>query len=170
MNGEPIKQAIASVIFTIILTFNASAWMDEWAPAFKCSPASVEVLPDASVSNFVSTVRSEDVDSYWGHCKGYKLDLNGDGIKDFVFILPWMGCGLAAQGYDAHFRVSAGATGWTDTVIEGYGISKDDLVTVAGKTYFRHSKFFCGFEKSQHHPGTFVPVMAADALKQLGQR
>lgn len=136
------------------LAFNANAWMKEWAPAFKCTPARVEELPDTNVSNFVSTVHSEDLDRadfYWQYCKGYKLDLNGDGIKDFVYILPWMGCGLAAQGYDAHFRVSAGANGWADTVIEGHDISKVDLVNVAGNIYFRHSDIFWHFEKSKHN-------------------
>ena len=30
-------------------------------------------------------------------------------------------------------------------------ITNDDLVKVAGKTYFRHSTFFEGFEKSRHN-------------------
>jgi hypothetical protein len=91
------------------------------------------------------------MDFYWQYCKGYKLDLNGDGIKDFVYILPWMGCGLAACGYDAHFRVSAGANGWTDTIIDGYNISKEDLVNVSGKVYFRNSHYCGNMEKSAHN-------------------
>ena len=145
---------VVAVATAGFIAFSANAWMDEWAPAFKCSPAAVEELPDTNVSNFVSTVHSEDLDRadfYWQYCKGYKLDLNGDGIKDFVYILPWMGCGLAAQGYDAHFRVSAGANGWADTVIEGHDISKADLVNVAGNIYFRHSDIFWHFEKSKHN-------------------
>ena len=139
------------VLGWFMVALSAHAWMDDWAPAFNCTPAEAEKLSAANVSNFVSKVRFEDMDSYWQYCEGYKIDLNGDGIKDFVYILPWMGCGLAACGYDAHFRVSAGANGWADTVIEGYNISKDDLVNVAGKTYFRHSHFCGNLEKSAHN-------------------
>ena len=139
---------VVAVATAGFIAFSANAWMDEWAPAFKCSPAAVEELPDANVSNFVSTVHS---DFCWQYCNGYKLDLNGDGIKDLVYMLPWMGCGLATYGYNAHFRVSAGANEWTDTVIEGYNISESDLVNVAGKTYFRHSYHFPQFEKSDHN-------------------
>lgn len=144
------KMAIA-MAFAGLLSSSANAWMDDWAPAFNCTPAAAEKLSETNVSNFVSKVPFEDMDSYWQYCEGYKLDLNGDGIKDFVYILPWMGCGLAACGYDAHFRVSAGANGWADTVIEGYNISKDDLVNVAGKTYFRHSHYCGDLEKSAHN-------------------
>ena len=35
--------------------------------------------------------------------------------------------------------------------MEGYGVEKSDFVKVAGKTYFRHSKFFEHFEKSRHN-------------------
>lgn len=140
-----------AVLGCLVWGLNAYAWMDDWAPEFKCDRAEVEVLPKRSVSNFVGMVRSEDIETYWQYCEGYRLDLNDDGIKDFLFILPWMGCGLNACGYDAHFKVSAGGKGWTDTVVECYGISTDDLVKVAGKTYFRHSNFFEEFEKSEHN-------------------
>ena len=147
------KTAIA-IAFAGLLSSSAHAWMDDWAPKFDCTPAEVEELPAANVSNFVCTVHVEDLDrddSYWERCEGYSLDLNDDGIKDSVYFLPWMGCGLAACGYDVHFRVSAGANEWTDTVIAGTGISKDDLVNVAGKTYFRHSDVFWHLEISKHN-------------------
>lgn len=152
-NENDMKRILGDIgaLGCLVWGLNAYAWMEDWAPESKCDQADVEVLSKRSVSNFVGTVRSEDIDTYWRYCEGYKLDLNGDGIKDFVFILPWMGCGLNASGYDAHFKVSAGSNGWTDTVVGGYGISKDDLVKVAGKTYFRHSTFFEEFEKSQHN-------------------
>ena len=130
---------------------NAYAWMDDWAPEFKCDQAEVEVLPKRSVRNFVCMACGEEGEFRWQYSEGYKLDLNGDGIRDFVFIVPWMGCGLNASGYYAHFKVSSAKDGWKDTVVEGYGISNDDLVKVAGKTYFRHSTFFEGFEKSRHN-------------------
>ena len=121
--------------------------MEDWAPAFNCTPVAAEKLSETNVSNFVSKVRFEE-DSYWQCCEGYKLDLNGDGIKDFVYILPWRGCGLAGDGYYAHFRVSAGANGWTDTIIDGYNISKEDLVNISGKVYFRNSHYCGNMEKA----------------------
>ena len=150
MNRKPFGQMLASIVFALFLAFDAHAWMDQWAPAFKPTPADVQVLPGTSVSNYVCAVREES-EFYWEYCKGYALDLNGDGIKDRVFILPWMGNGLAASGSDVHFIVSTGAKGWKKTVMEGYGVEKADLVKVAGKTYFRHSEFFEHFEKSQHN-------------------
>ena len=59
---------------------NAYAWMDDWAPEFKCDQAEFEVLSKRSVSNFVGMVRSEYIETYWQYCEGYRLDLNDDGI------------------------------------------------------------------------------------------
>ena len=143
------KTAIA-IAFAGLLSSSANAWMEDWAPAFNCTPVAAEKLSETNVSNFVSKVRFEG-DSYWQYCEGYKLDLNGDGIKDFVYILPWRGCGLAGDGYYAYFRVSAGANGWTDTRISGYNISKEDLVNVSGKVYFRNSHYCGNLEKSAHN-------------------
>lgn len=140
------KTAIA-IAFAGLLSSSANAWMEDWAPAFNCTPVAAEKLSETNVSNFVSKVRFEE-DSYWQCCEGYKLDLNGDGIKDFVYILPWRGCGLAGDGYYAHFRVSAGANGWTDTIIDGYNISKEDLVNISGKVYFRNSHYCGNMEKA----------------------
>ena len=150
MNRKTFGLAFVSALFVLVPTFDANAWMDKWAPAFKATPAKVQVLPGTSVSNYVCAVREES-EFYWEYCKGYALDLNGDGIKDRVFILPWMGNGLKASGSEVHFIVSTGAKGWKKTVMEGYGVEKADLVKVAGKTYFRHSEFFEHFEKSQHN-------------------
>ena len=90
------KTAIA-IAFAGLLSSSANAWMEDWAPAFNCTPAAAEKLSETNVSNFVSKVRFEK-DSYWQCCEGYKLDLNGDGIKDFVYILPWRGSGLGGMG------------------------------------------------------------------------
>ena len=150
MNRKPFGLMLASSVFALILAFDANAWMDQWAPAFKSAPADAQALPGTSVSNYVRTVR-EDFEFGLKYCKGYALDLNDDGIKDRVFILPWMGNGLNASGDDVHFIVSNGAKGWKKTVMEGYGVDKSDLVKVAGKTYFRHSMFFNQFEKSKHN-------------------
>ena len=150
MNRRLFRLVLASSVFAIFLTFDANAWMDQWAPVFKSTPADVQVLSGTSVSNYACTAR-EDFEFCWQYCKGYALDLNDDGIKDQVFILPWMGNGLNASGADVHFIVSNGAKGRKKTVMEGYGVEKADLVKVAGKTYFRHSMFFNQFEKSNHN-------------------
>ncbi len=145
----------ATISTSLILPFNANAWMDEWAPAFKGDPVEVQVLPEATVSNFVCSVKKGDIDwdfDNWEYCKGYSIDLNGDGIKDSLFIVPWFGNGaLAGYSYEAHFRVSTGSKSWVDTAIECLGNTKADLVEVAGTIYFRHSMIYGGFEKSQHN-------------------
>lgn len=151
--GSPMK-GIAATLLALLTACNASAWMDKWAPEFKSTPVDVQKLPMSSVSNFVSAVR-DDFDEYRRYCEGYRLDLNGDGTEDQVFILPWMGCGLGAAGYEAHFIVSNGANGKMHTVIDGYGVSAFDFVKVAGKTYFRHSDFFNRFENSNHNHWVF---------------
>ena len=149
MNRKPFGQMLASIVFALFLAFDAHAWMDQWAPAFKPTPADVQVLPGTSVSNYVCTALGYEF--RWKYSEGYALDLNDDGTEDQVFIIPWMGNGLNASGYDVYFLVSNGAKGWRKTVIEGYGVEKSDFVKVAGKTYFRHSQFFEHFEKSPHN-------------------
>ena len=148
MNSKLFRLTLAST--TLTFAFSANAWMDQWAPAFESTPANVQALPETSVSNYVCTARA-DFEFRWQYCKGYTLDLNDDGAKDQVFILPWMGNGLNASGYDVHFIVSDGAKGWKKSIMEGYGVDKADFVKVAGKTYFRHSMFFNQFEKSKHN-------------------
>lgn len=148
------KKAFIAILLPLLLPFTAKAWMEPWAPVFPGVPAKAEVLPSARVNEFVSSVKAGDESwdaEFLKYCTGYSLDLNGDGRKDDVYLIPWMGCGLAATGYHVHFRVSAGADGWTDTVVEGRGVSKDDLSYFAGKIYFRHSAFFGEFEKSKHN-------------------
>ena len=151
MEGRLFRISLASAVFALAPTFDACAWMDKWAPAFKSKPVDVQVLSEAAVSNYVCSAREEDYKSFWHYCEGYALDLNGDGIKDRVFFLPWMGNGLNAAGSDVHFLVSNGAKGRKKTVMEGYGVGKEDFMKVAEKTYFRHSMFFNHFEKSEHN-------------------
>ena len=152
-----INKAAIAIASAWLLSSSAHAWMEYWAPKFDCTPAEVEELPAANVSNYVSTVHFEGDwypgDYYWKRCKGYSLDLNGDGIKDSVYCLPYDGCGVASRGYETHCRVSAGADKWVDTYILGMGdgTSKDNLVKVAGKVYFRHSEMFGDFENSKHN-------------------
>ena len=149
MNRKTFGLTCVSALFALVLTFEASAWMDPWAPAFKATPANVQALSRTSVSNYVCTALGYEF--RWKYSEGYALDLNDDGTEDQVFIIPWMGNGLNASGYDVYFLVSNGAKGWRKTVIEGYGVEKSDFVKVAGKTYFRHSQFFAHFEKSPHN-------------------
>ena len=128
----------------------AYAWVEQWAPKFDATPAKVHSLPKKSVQNYVTSAM-EDYD-YANYCKnGGYLDLNGDGIDDFVFIIPWMGCGLNASGYYVHFIVSDGRGGRMKNTIEGYGVDFSDFVTATGKIYFRHSYSFNDFEKSPHN-------------------
>ena len=148
MNLKAFRLALASALCALLP--DANAWMSDWAPEFQCTPAEVQTLSGASVSNYVCAVQ-DNLAFSWEYCEGYALDLNGDGVKDQVFIIPWMGNGLNATGSEVHFIVSNGAKGRKKTVMEGYGVDKSDFVKVAGKTYFRHSKFFEQFEKSQHN-------------------
>ena len=149
MNRKTFGLTFVSALFALVLAFDANAWMDPWAPAFKATPANVQALSRTSVSNYVCTALGYEF--RWKYSEGYALDLNDDGTEDQVFIIPWMGNGLNASGYDVHFLVSNGAKGRRKTVMEGYGVEKSDFVKVAGKTYFRHSKFFEHFEKSRHN-------------------
>ena len=149
MNRKTFGLTFVSALFALVLAFDANAWMDPWAPVFKATPASVQALSRTSVSNYVCNILGDEF--RWKYSEGYALDLNDDGTEDQVFIIPWMGNGLNASGYDVHFLVSNGAKGQRKTVMEGYGVEKSDFVKVAGKTYFRHSKFFEHFEKSRHN-------------------
>ena len=139
--------------FAAFLVLNANAWMDDFAPVFDCKPAKFTELSRRSISNYVATVVKQygDEDIYTSCSKGCSLDLNGDRIDDFVFIIPWMGCGLAGIGSEVYFVVSDGAGGRTTSMASGYCVEMSDLVTVAGKTYFRNSLIMEGFEKSNHN-------------------
>ena len=136
---------------SLFIALGANAWTENWAPEFKSTPAKFRTLSAQSVSNYVNSASGDDesVVAYYSH--GAALDLNGDKVEDYVFIVPWMGCGLNASGYDAYFIVSDGKGGRKEFNVHGYDIELNDLVTVAGKTYFRLSSFFNHFEKSIHN-------------------
>ena len=125
--------------------------MDAWAPAFKSTPAKFRELPAKSVRAFVEDAKYDYGEFRGKYSDGAALDLNGDGIDDFVFIVPWMGNGLNASGSSVHFIVSDGAKGRIETIVECYGAELSDLVKVGEKTYFRQSNFFDNFEKSKHN-------------------
>jgi len=140
---------VVVILMVAVFSLQANAWMDQWAPEFDCKTAKVRVLPKSSVSNFYEKAKIEI--GCAEYASGGSLDLNGDGRADSVYIVPWMGCGLNADGYEVYFYVSNGKGGVTESVIDGYGVELSDLVIVKGKTYFRQSKFFESFEKSQHN-------------------
>ena len=146
-----MKKTIMIAGICFFVTSNANAWTENWAPKFKSAPARYRTLSPQSVSNYVNSISGdgESVAAYYS-C-GAALDLNGDKVEDYVFIVPWMGCGLNASGYDAYFIVSDGKGGRKEFNVHGYDIELNDLVTVAGKTYFRLSSFFNHFEKSIHN-------------------
>lgn len=145
----------AAFVVLILLAVDAYAWMEEWAPTLKSTSANYRALPVKNVRTFVETLKSDNGYKYKEISvrlsEGATLDLNGDGIDDFVFIIPWMGCGLAGDGYWAHFIVSDGAKGRMENIVKCFGAELADLVKVGGKTYFRQSNHFWGFEKSKHN-------------------
>ncbi len=141
---------ILFVVFALVV-LNANAWMEKYAPALETEKVEVESLSERSVRRFVKESRDESPDVYACYSRGGRVDLNGDGIKDFVFIIPWMGCGLNASLEEVCFVVSNGAGGWMENVLEGYGVEMSDLVKLGGKVYFRHSMHFGEFEKSKHN-------------------
>ena len=154
LNKRTFRLALAGTLSVLFFAFDADAWMEEWAPEFAATPVEVQELSEPVVSNYVFSVR-DDLTFSWQYCDGYTLDLNGDGIDDQVYIIPWMGNGLNASGNDVHFIVSNGAKGWRKTLIQGYGVNKRDFVKVEEKTYFRHSAFFNEFAKSKHNHWVF---------------
>ena len=107
----------AAGVFALMLSYEANAWMDQWAPEFKADAANVNVLSKTTVSNYVCTA-IEDGEFKCEYSEGYAIDLNDDGTKDQVFIIPWMGNGLSASGYDVHFIVSDDAKG-SKTISQG---------------------------------------------------
>lgn len=158
---------VAMLLFVLV----ANAWEEEHAPAFKMEPAAIEAMPASGLTNFVRRVirngffrevcDEEYLNSpsnfFYEYSWGGVLDLNGDGIKDFVFRIPWMCLGISGAMSTVHIIVSDGKGGRIENVIEGYYVETNDFVEIAGKPYFRQSCFFeqlnenCAFEKSQHN-------------------
>lgn len=145
---------VGVLMFLLVFSSIAHAWMDSYAPKLKSIPAKLSVLSEKNIKWFVEDVKS-DSEFVSEYSKGVGVDLNNDGFKDFVFIIPWMGNGLSASGYNAHFIVSDGKGGRVENIIEGYGIKTSDIVNINDKIYFRHSAFFESFEKSQHNHWVF---------------
>lgn len=138
--------------------FQAFGWMEAWAPVLKSEPVEVAPMPAEEKSRFVKAFAKDEgleegIDALRAqYSQGGIADLNGDGIADYIVIVPWMGNGLNASGADIHFIISAGGAGnWVETTIEGYGAELDDIVGIGGKILFRHSAFHGEFEKSDHN-------------------
>ena len=45
----------AASVFALMLSYEANAWMDQWAPEFKADAANVNALSKTTVSNYVCT-------------------------------------------------------------------------------------------------------------------
>ena len=135
------------LVSVLLAAPGAQAWMEQWAPELKSRPAVVRKLPQKNVRVFAAALEEE----YCGvpYAEGGGIDLNGDGVEDFAFIVPWMGCGLNGSGYTIFFVVSDGKGGRTENVFSGYGAALSDLVNVGEKTYFRLSS------KSRHNHWVF---------------
>ena len=142
------------IILLLALSSGAHAWMERWAPELKSTPAKLSVLSEKNIKWFVEDVKS-DSEFVSKYSEGVGVDLNNDGFKDFVFIIPWMGNGLSASGYNAHFIVSNGKGGRVENMIEGYGIETSDIVTINGKIYFRHSAFLRALKRASTTIGCF---------------
>lgn len=142
-------------VLTLLLVVNAYAWMEPWAPPFDWSPARFRTLPNETMEKLFSAIKDSDGRSYdddrFSHTKGVTLDLNGDDINDIALFIPYLGCGLAANGYSAHFLVSDGQGGCMENILECYGAEPSDLVNVNGKTYFRQSSHVWHYDKSKHN-------------------
>lgn len=142
---------ILSVLWFILASFSALAWMESWAPNVKFEQAETRKLPPKSIRYFVSSVMPDEGEFRWEYSKGGAIDLNEDGIEDFIFIVPWMGCGLNASGYTAYFVVSSKGGGRILTTIDGYGAELTDVVKKEGKLYYRQSNIHGHLENSLHN-------------------
>lgn len=142
----------------LVASFDACAWMDQWAPEVKFEPAAIKKLSAHSISNFVNATLDESLigisikPEFSG---GASVDLNNDGITDFIFIIPWIGNGLNAVGCTAHFIVSDGKGGRIENTLDGYGLDLADLVKKNEKIYMRHSTFVGNFKNSRHNHWVF---------------
>lgn len=147
--SQRVLTFIAALI-AVFYSFTLSAWMEPWEPKLNCVRAELTVLPADTVTAFLIQ-HCDDYQSSAKYSEGGEIDLNGDGIKDYVFFVPWMGNGLNASGYNAHFMVSDGKGGMIENIIEGYEPSLEDIVRVNGGIYYKHSAFFRKFERSDHN-------------------
>ena len=142
--------SIFSIILAILCSYTSNAWMNQWEPKIQSEPAKLSVLSTNAVVAFLKR-NFDDYEFSSEYAEGGEIDLNDDGIKDYIFIVPWMGNGLSANGYYTHFIVSNGKGGRIENNLDSYGAELRDIVNINGKIYFRHSDFFGSFQKSKHN-------------------
>ena len=142
--------SIVITILAILCSYISNAWMDQWAPMIQSEPAKLTVLSTNVVMRFLKS-NFDDYEFSAEYAEGGEIDLNEDGIKDYVFIVPWMGNGLSASGYYTHFIISDGKGGRIENNLDSFGANLSDIVKINGKIYFRHSDFFESFQKSAHN-------------------
>lgn len=76
--------------FALLMCFGMAldvvAWTDPWAPAFKSESVEMEELSEETLKAFMSLLENEliEYNTYSKYCKGTMLDLNNDGIDDYV--------------------------------------------------------------------------------------
>ena len=146
--------SIAMTVLVALCAYTSYAWMDRWAPKLQGEPAKLSVLSTNAVVRFLQR-NYADYEFSSKYAEGGEIDLNEDGIKDYVFFVPWMGNGLNASGYYTHFIVSDGKGGRIENSLDSFGAELADVVEINGKIYFRHSCFFGPFEKSAHNHWVF---------------
>ena len=152
-------------VLMMLLSFNVGAWERDHAPAFKMNAAKMKEISAESVTNFVKYAIVKDWseyftkeyldspdNSFFTSSTGGVIDLNEDGVDDFVFSIPWNSCGISGAMSYVYFIVSDSKGGWWETRISGYYVEMSDLVTISGKVYFRASDLWeHKFEKSNHN-------------------
>jgi hypothetical protein len=146
--------SIVVMALVALCSYTSYAWMDRWALKLQGEPAKLSVLSTNAVVRFLQR-NYADYEFSFKYAEGGEIDLNEDGIKDYVFFVPWMGNGLNASGYYTHFIVSDGKGGRIENSLDSFGAELADVVEINGKIYFRHSCFFEAFEKSAHNHWVF---------------
>lgn len=138
------------LLLLTIVSLNAYAWMESWEPKFDYKPANFTKLSEEKVQKLISMYAK---DSYGAkiYAEGAEIDLNNDGIKDYVIIIPWMGCGLAFYGTDTFFIVSSCDGDKSISSIESFGADLSDLIKINDKIYYKHSDMLGNFENSIHN-------------------
>lgn len=138
------------LLLLTIASLNANAWWEDHQPKMEFTPAKIKEITGDDLIPFLKLFTSE-IEWKGEYSKGVQVDLNNDGVNDYVVIIPWLGCGLNGSGYDGYFIVSVGHGSRNVYYIEGYDMSPSDIVKINGKTYFRHSTMLGNFEKSIHN-------------------
>jgi hypothetical protein len=138
------------ILLLALVSLNAYAWTEGWHPKFDCKPAKVNEITGKDLIPFLNLF-SDEVKWKAEYSKGAQIDLNNDGIYDYIIVIPWLGCGLAYSGFDIFFIVSSSEGERKIIYLEGYDVEISDLIEIDGKIYFKHSTWLGEFEKSFHN-------------------